>query len=114
MGAFWDLIDQHLQKMEFPPSKRRLALRLGVAPQTITNWQTSVTDLPKRENLEAVADFVGRPYSEVLEAALSETGYGPGRARKRRSSDLDDTMGEAALETEPGLDEEPGGSDPNE
>ena len=68
--------------MEFPPTKRRLALRLGVAPQTITNWQTKVTDLPKRENLESVADFVGRSYDDVLQIALSETGYAPNKAAR--------------------------------
>ena len=88
MGAFWELIDEHLGKMEFPPSKRRLALRLDVSPQTITNWQHGLTELPKRHNLEAVASFIGRTYGEVLEAALSDTGYSRGSeivARRRRA-----------------------------
>lgn len=87
VGAFWDLIDEHLGRMEFPPSKRRLAERLNVAPQTITNWQAGLNELPKRENLEAVASFVGRSYGEVLNAALSDTGYarGSGLSARRRS-----------------------------
>lgn len=87
VGAFWDLIDEHLGRMEFPPSKRRLAERLGVAPQTITNWQNGLKELPDRDNLEAVAAFVGRTYGEVLNAALSDTGYarGSGFGAVRRS-----------------------------
>lgn len=78
LGAFWELIDEHLGRMEFPPSKRRLALRLDVSPQTITNWQHGLTELPKRENIEAVASFLGKSYGEVLQAALSDTGYSRG------------------------------------
>lgn len=84
VGAFWELIDEHLGKMEFPPSKRRLAARLGVSPQTISNWQTGLHDLPDRENLEAVAAFVGKSYDAVLGAALSDAGYSPGQTRRRK------------------------------
>jgi transcriptional regulator with XRE-family HTH domain len=86
VGAFWDLIDDHLGQMEFPPSKRRLADRLDVSPQTITNWQQGLTELPKRENIEAVASFVGKSYGDVLNAALSDTGYarGSGLGAKRQ------------------------------
>jgi hypothetical protein len=79
MGALWDMIDTHLERQEFPPSKRRLALRLGVAPTTLKNWRVGgFADLPKRENLEAVADLVGKPYEDVLKAALLDTGYAKG------------------------------------
>ena len=78
MGAFWELIQDHLDKMEFPPSKRRLAERLDVVPQTITNWQQGLTELPKRRNIEAVASFVGKSYGSVLAAALADAGYGRG------------------------------------
>lgn len=88
MGAFWDLIDEHLQRMDFPPAKRRLALHLGVAPQTLSNWQSGLINLPERKNLEAVATFVGKTYGEVLLAALSDTGYarGAGLATSKSSS----------------------------
>lgn len=93
MGAFWDLIDEHLSKMEFPPSKRRLAERLDVAPQTITNWKAGLNAIPKRKNLEAVADFTGRSYGDVLRAALAETGYGQGAglSTPKRPASRDDT-----------------------
>lgn len=84
VGAFWELIDEHLGKMEFPPSKRQLAARLDVSPQTITNWQLGIHDLPDRENLEAVAAFVGKTYDDVLRAALAETGYSPGGPKRPR------------------------------
>jgi transcriptional regulator with XRE-family HTH domain len=95
VGAFWELIDEHLGKMDFPPSKRRLALRLDVSPQTITNWQHGLTELPKRNNLEAVASFIGKTYGEVLEAALSDTGYARGsdigtRRRSKRTPPADE------------------------
>lgn len=95
VGALWDMIEQHLSRQEFPPSKRRLALRLDVSPTTLKNWQDGFVELPKRENLEAVADLIGKPYEAVLEAALSDTGYakrsrpiarGTGRVVKRSPS----------------------------
>jgi transcriptional regulator with XRE-family HTH domain len=93
VGAFWDLIDAHLSTMEFPPSKRRLADRLNVAPQTITNWKAGLHELPKRENLEAVASFTGRSYGDVLRAALSDTGYGRGSGLTRRPRPHEDDTG---------------------
>ena len=76
--AFWNLIQSHLDTLEFAPSGRQLADRLGVAPQTLTNWKAGLTELPKRKNLEAVAAFIGKPYGYVLLTALNDTGYGHG------------------------------------
>lgn len=84
MGPFWQLIQDHLDRMEFPPSNRRLADRLDIAPTTLTNWRRGLKALPDQENLEAVAAFIGKPYDAVLGAALDETGYSAA-ARKRQS-----------------------------
>lgn len=60
------------------PSDASIARAIGVAPQTISSWRKrGLRDLPARETLIRMADFMRVPYRTVLEAALSDAGYAP-------------------------------------
>lgn len=75
-GRLWAIVQAHIDQQPYPPSVRRVARHLGVAPQTVFNWRNR-RGMPSRENLERIAGLTGRPYSEVLEAALVDSGYLP-------------------------------------
>ena len=54
------------------------ARRIGISRQNLSLWRTAgLRALPTRANLESVAEVIGRPYREVLDAALHDTGYSP-------------------------------------
>jgi len=74
VGRLWELIENYRKAQPYPPSGRRIAERLGVAPTTLSNWKHPIT-LPSRENLEAIAEMVGLDYETVLNIALSDTRY---------------------------------------
>ncbi|CAA0127322.1 Uncharacterised protein [Mycolicibacterium vanbaalenii] len=57
-------------------SEAELARRIGVSRENLRKWRINgVSRLPNRANLTAVARVIGRPYREVLSAALFDTGY---------------------------------------
>lgn len=57
-------------------SDAELARRIGISRQNLSLWRTTgFRGLPDRANLDAVASVIGRPYREVLDAALWDTGY---------------------------------------
>jgi transcriptional regulator with XRE-family HTH domain len=57
-------------------SEAELARRIGVTRENLRKWRTNgVRRLPERANLVAAARVIGRPYREVLSAALFDTGY---------------------------------------
>lgn len=57
-------------------SEAELARRIGVSRENLRKWRINgVSRLPDRTNLAAVARVIGRPYREVLSAALFDTGY---------------------------------------
>lgn len=57
-------------------SESELARRIGVTRENLRKWRTNgVRRLPERPNLVATARVIGRPYREVLSAALFDTGY---------------------------------------
>jgi transcriptional regulator with XRE-family HTH domain len=74
-GHLWAILQEHIDKQAYPPSRRQLAHRLGIAPQTLNNWHKGLTALPQREHLQAVAALTGHPYPRVLRAALLDAGY---------------------------------------
>jgi transcriptional regulator with XRE-family HTH domain len=74
MGQLWDIVQTHINSAPYPPSLRQVAARLGVTATTLGNWRDP-SDLPRRENLRALAELTEIPYDEVLRAALSDTGY---------------------------------------
>lgn len=53
-----------------------LAQRIGIARQSLIQWRTGdMASLPKAANLRALATEIGRPYRQVLAAALLDSGY---------------------------------------
>lgn len=76
-GRLWAILQAHIDAQAYPPSRRQLALRLGVAPQTLNNWYNGLNAMPSREHLRAVADLTGEPWRVVLLAALVDAGYEP-------------------------------------
>lgn len=71
----WAIIQAHIDAQVYPPSRRQLAHKLGLAPQTLNNWHKGLTSLPQRDHLKAVSELTGAPYREVLRAALLDAGY---------------------------------------
>lgn len=62
-------------------SESELARRIGVTRENLRKWRTRGTRrLPDHANLVATARVIGRPYREVLSAALFDTGYLDGAA----------------------------------
>lgn len=71
---FVELIDRY--KHAHGVSEAELARRIGVTRENLRKWRTNgVRRLPERANLVAAARVIGRPYREVLSAALFDTGY---------------------------------------
>jgi transcriptional regulator with XRE-family HTH domain len=53
-----------------------LADRIGITRQTLIQWRNGeLRSLPTQANLRAMATEIGRPYRQVLSAALFDTGY---------------------------------------
>ncbi len=69
-----ELIDRY--KSAHGVSESELARRIGVTRENLRKWRTNgVRRLPEHTNLVATARVIGRPYREVLSAALFDTGY---------------------------------------
>lgn len=70
-----DLIDWY--KRAHPEvSDAEIARRAGMTPANLSQWRSKgVRGLPARSTLDALASTIGRPYREVLDAALTDTGY---------------------------------------
>lgn len=75
-GHLWALIQEWMDGMLYPPSQRKLAKRLGVAPNTVTEWKYG-DSFPSPEHLKALAAHIGVPYARALDAALADRGYDP-------------------------------------
>ncbi|MBY0291071.1 MAG: helix-turn-helix domain-containing protein [Mycobacteriaceae bacterium] len=53
-----------------------LADRIGITRQTLGQWRSGeLRSLPTQANLRAMATEIGRPYRQVLSAALFDSGY---------------------------------------
>ena len=69
-----ELIDSYKSAHGVPDAE--LARRIGISRQNLSLWRTTgFRALPARNTLDGVAAVVGRPYREVLEAALWDSGY---------------------------------------
>src|SRR5690349_6554027 len=73
-GAVWALIQAWMDSLPYPPSQRKLADRVGVAPNTITNWKYREA-MPAPDQVEALAREIGVRYERVLDAFLADHGY---------------------------------------
>jgi transcriptional regulator with XRE-family HTH domain len=83
VSQLWKIVQAHIDAQPYPPSERQIAMRLGVSPTTLANWRTSRIELPKPENLMALADLTGVSYDKVLQAALDDSGYAGQIAARR-------------------------------
>lgn len=69
-----ELIDRY--KNAHGVSDAELARRIGITRENLRLWRVNgIRRLPDRDNLAAVARIIGRPYRQVLSAALFDTGY---------------------------------------
>lgn len=58
------------------PSDASIARGIGVAAQTVSSWRRrGIRDMPERETLRQLAEFVKLPYGTVLRAALLDAGW---------------------------------------
>lgn len=73
-GALWDLIQEWMDSIAYPPSQRRLAGRLGVSATTVTDWKYG-RGWPAPDLLKKLAAEIGVPYERVLDAVLRDRGY---------------------------------------
>lgn len=74
-GRLWAILQAHVDSQVYPPSRRQLARKLGVAPQTLNNWYNGLRSMPEVEHVRAIADLTGTPYRDVIAAALADAGY---------------------------------------
>ena len=73
-AAFIGLIDEY--KNAHGVSDAELARRVGVSRQNLGLWrETGLRALPAQADLRSVATTIGRPYRQLLDAALRDTGY---------------------------------------
>ncbi|WP_207549091.1 XRE family transcriptional regulator [Mycolicibacterium peregrinum] len=57
-------------------SDAEIARRAGMTPANLSQWRSNgLRGLPARARLDALASTIGRPYREVLDAALADIGY---------------------------------------
>ncbi|KPN44906.1 DNA-binding protein, partial [Mycobacterium intracellulare subsp. chimaera] len=69
-----ELVDRY--KNAHGVSDAELARRIGITRENLRLWRTNgIRRLPERSNLAAVARTIGRPYRQVLSAALFDSGY---------------------------------------
>lgn len=85
MGKLWNIIEEWRTGMEFPPSPRQVAIRLGVSQSSFDTWENPA-EMPKRHNLLAIARLTATPYQVVVQAAVDDTKL------------FDEAAAEAALE----------------
>lgn len=71
-GKLWALVEEWRDAMEFPPSYRQIAIRMGVSQSTFETWKNP-TEIPKRRNLLAISRLTGVPYRRVVDAAVEDT-----------------------------------------
>jgi transcriptional regulator with XRE-family HTH domain len=95
MGQLWNIVQAHIDSAPYPPSLRQVAARLGVTATTLGNWRHP-KDVPRQENLRALAELTGTPYPKVLEAALVDVGLiTPDEIARMRESDSANARREA-------------------
>lgn len=73
-SKLWNIVEEWRDSLEFPPSYRQIALRLGVSQSTFETWKTEGAgrEMPKRRNLLAISRLTGVPYRRVVDAAIED------------------------------------------
>lgn len=95
MSELLDLIDEY-RKRRGQPSDASIARAIGVAPQTISSWRNrGIKNLPERDTMRRLAEFIGVSYADVFLAAGRDTGYLDPEAGD--GHDRDDKPGAASI-----------------
>ena len=74
MGKLYDLIQEHIDSQQYPPSERQVARELGVTQTTLSNWREP-RKLIAKEHLLSIARVTRNPYAVVRDALLHDIGY---------------------------------------
>lgn len=72
MGKLWNIVEDWRDGMEFPPSYRQIAIRLGVSQSAFDAWKNPI-QIPTRRSLLAISRLTGVPYRRVVDAAVEDT-----------------------------------------
>lgn len=73
MGHLYAIVQAHIDK--YGVREAELARRIGTQPQTVNSWKKrGVRAVPSRHLMANLAEVTGRPYVEVLRAALIDAG----------------------------------------
>ena len=72
MGKLWNIVEDWRDGMDFPPSYRQIAMRLGVSQSAFDAWKNPV-ELPKKRSLLAISRLTDVPYRRVVDAAVEDT-----------------------------------------
>lgn len=71
---FWDIIQLHMD--EYGVSEAMIARKAGMHPGTLNSWRKrGVPKIPERADIAGLAAVTRRPYVDLLDAVLHETGY---------------------------------------
>lgn len=73
MSELMRLIQSHLDR--YGVTRATFAKRVGTTPQTVQNWKSRSTTMPRAEHLAGIARETGIPYLAVVDAALIDAGY---------------------------------------
>lgn len=74
VGHLYAIVQRHIDN--YGVREAELARRVGTSPQTINSWKNrGVRALPSRAILLKLAEVTRTAYADVLEAALTDTGY---------------------------------------
>lgn len=74
MGHLWDIVQAH--RDAYGPSVSEIARRIGMSSSGVHAWNNrGIRAMPESKNLRKLAEVTGRPYREVLRAALLDAGY---------------------------------------
>lgn len=73
-GELGRLIQAHKDEQQYEVSNAAMAKALGVTRTTVGNWMAGGA-LPTPDHLRRLAALIGRPYTRVLDAALTDAGY---------------------------------------
>ena len=77
-GELYGIVQAHADRWGVRAAS--IARQIGAKPQTISSWKhRGVRQLPDPVTLSALAQVTGRPYREVIDAALTDAGYLPRR-----------------------------------
>ena len=73
MSELMRLIQSHLDR--YGVTRATFAKRVGTTPQTVKNWKSRSTTMPRPEHLAGIARETGIPYLVIVDAALMDAGY---------------------------------------